>query len=117
VPKNTIPLFTIFLVIGLIISCSPAKSKALKSIDFGEEWPFPNYQQAMLKCSNKKFGGIQRPIITIFLDGQYYGLNGTAIGKAGYPDARLLMRKSEWGTYVLGATKEIIKIGQELCEE
>ncbi|NNC38727.1 MAG: hypothetical protein HKO02_14810 [Hyphomonadaceae bacterium] len=102
-------------VLMTITGCSQAGSETISKEEYGADWPFPKFDSGILSCMNKKYSGVKRPLVTIRLDGIYYGLNGAAHGVGGYPDARDQMGKSEWGTYELGATSKIIERGMSQC--
>lgn len=105
------------LVFGTILgvaACASPESAGVRvaASDFGEEWPFPNFDQAQIQCETKG----PRLLVTIKLGETWYGLNGAAMGVGGYPDARNKMaRHPEWDTYELGATDDLIDRGLALC--
>lgn len=102
-----------------IISCSKqeeASSIIVNKTDYGKKWPYPNHEQAVVQCENRTFGGIQRPVVTIYLGKTLYGMNGTAIGVAGFPDAKTQLGKHpEWGSLEMGASHEILELGLTIC--
>lgn len=54
--------------------------------DYGDAWPYPNFDRAVVRCAVRKFGSTDRPVATVELGGVTYGLNGPALGI--YPDPR-----------------------------
>jgi hypothetical protein len=113
------------LVLGLSLSgtlsiksfrAESENSRFVTKTSFGEKWPFPSEASAEIKCTQRRFDGINRPIVTIEIAGRTYGLNGAAMGAGGYPDFRVLLaRDPASGAYVLGATDKLIKMGLSLC--
>ena len=120
-PRRTFIYFTLCLGIT-ILSCAGSDGAQTPELvvgvdSYGEDWPFPGHSDARLSCKKVSYSGITRPLVIINLGGSWYGLNGAAMGVGGYPDARELMaRHSEFGTYELGATNELIEKALELCE-
>ena len=82
------------------------------AVEFGGEWPYPEYQQGRISCKWEK----KRPMVLIELGGKVYGMNGAANGMGGYSDSRLLMARDQWGAYDLGAFPKFIQTGLDLCE-
>lgn len=101
-------------------STDRAKVVTVREAQYGDEWPFPNHNTALLTCLYAvSDGGIsqgtRQPHVIVRLNGQWYGLNGTAMSGS-YPDARGQMAKHpEWGTYILGASQQLIDRGLALC--
>jgi hypothetical protein len=101
---------------ALCTACTGGSSIEVRSEEYGKEWPYPDFDKGEIRCVERSFGAVVRPLVVISLDGRDYGLNGAAFGVGGYPDARtLLKRHPEWGTYELGATHEFIQRGLDLC--
>ena len=86
------------------------------ALGYGTDWPFPAYDVGVIRCQNQDFGGVIRPVVTISLGGIQYGVNGAAMGVAGYPDVRTLLRTDPvTDAYVMGAISEFLRSGLELC--
>nr|WP_321440529.1 hypothetical protein [uncultured Hyphomonas sp.] len=84
--------------------------------DYPDAWPWPAYESGRLRCYNRTFKNVRRPIVLIKLGGKTYGLNGTAIGAAGYRDSRELMGRDQFGAYA-GNSALFIQMGLELCKK
>lgn len=82
---------------------------------YGELWPYPDFEQAKLDCTSREtpLGTIE--YVTIKLGNVTYGLNGVAQSYLNLPDSRTQMRTDQHGLYVLGAVAELIRSGQRLC--
>lgn len=90
-------------------------TRSVSQDEYGSGWPFPAYQLGVLRCDLATMGAIKRPLVTIELAGQKYGLNGAA-QDFGFPDSRSQMAKHpEWGTYELGASDKMIADALAKC--
>ncbi|MBF0269447.1 MAG: hypothetical protein HQL44_12735 [Alphaproteobacteria bacterium] len=84
--------------------------------EYGDEWPFVNFDNGRLSCKKKSFGGTVRPLVLIELGGTVYGLNGVAMGVGGFPDAKSQMaRHPQFEHIILGATDKLIQRGLKMC--
>ncbi|WP_457578984.1 hypothetical protein [Ensifer adhaerens] len=93
-------------------------TQSVTSSQFGADWPFP-FAEAALTCENKSFGETDRPLVTLKNGDQVWGLNGAAIGVAGYLDHRVLLpRDPVSGAFLKGinTVQELLRIGLALCE-
>jgi len=89
----------------------------LRAADYGDQWPYPGFENARLDCKVLP-GKIRRPLVIIELAGTWFGLNGAAMGVGGYPDSRQhITRDAEFGGYQLGATSDLIDMGLAICGE
>lgn len=114
--SNLLSLVAIGQLLLLCTACGDQGTEVTKA-QYGDEWPFPGFDKAIIRCERRAFGSVQRPLVTVDLGGRTYGLNGAAHGVGGYPDARTKMaRHPELGHYQLGAASEFIRMGLELCK-
>ena len=84
--------------------------------EYGGEWPFPGYEIAQLNCYTEEFGSIVRPVALIRIGTGIYGLNGVAMGVAGFKDLKtLLPRDHDTGIYELKGSLSIVDRAVKLC--
>ena len=86
----------------------------LRRPHWGEHWNL-NVGRAKLECTRRSFGGVQRPMVTLTTGGQTYGMNGAAIGAAGFLDGRTLIQRNEFGTFKVGISFDLIEAGLLMC--
>ncbi len=92
------------------------ESELIRDEEYGDQWPFGRTKVANLVCFDQDFGGIRRPVAVIEFYEGIYGLNGVAMGVAGFKDFRtLLPRDQETGIYDLKASLEIGDRAIKLC--
>jgi len=117
---NSTKLFCFIIILFFCFACSKKEeptSIVIHKSEYGTEWPYKDNDIAVLDCDNRKFGGVKRPVVTIFIGDKRYGLNGAAIGVGGYPDAKtLLSTHPEWGSLVIGASHKFLELGLTLCK-
>lgn len=120
-----VPLF-LFLLLSPLWNGAPAKSdgpqvelvysRPISATEYGKDWPFPNFPNGMLRCEHMTKDDVTRRLVSVELAYRVHGLNGPAIGWAGYSDARDLMAKHpEWGTFELGASDRMISEALAHC--
>lgn len=91
-------------------------SRPISATEYGADWPFPQFPNGILRCEHMSKDNVTRPLVSVELAYRVHGLNGPAIGWAGYSDARDLMAKHpEWGTVELGASDRMISEALANC--
>lgn len=91
-------------------------SRSISATEYGKDWPFPAFPNGLLRCEHMTKDGVTRRLVSVELAYRVHGLNGPAIGWAGYSDARELMPKHpEWGTFELGASDRMISEALANC--
>lgn len=121
----SVPLF-LFLLMSPLWNDAPAKSDGLQvelvysrpvsATEYGKDWPFPTFPDGVLRCEHMTKDDVTRRLVSVELAYRVHGLNGPAIGWAGYGDARdLMVKHPEWGTFELGAIDRMISEGLANC--
>lgn len=94
----------------------PAEERVSR-VEYGDRWPYPRFDEAILACTSRETPLGRMEYVTIKLGIITYGLNGPAQSYLNLPDSRTQMRVDTYsGTYVLGASSELIQRGLRLCE-
>jgi len=98
----------------LLVACEDKpQSVTVNAEDYGDRWPYPAFESGVIRCMESDI--YNRPVI-IKLGDTEYGMNGSSYSR--FPDSRQHMaRHPEWGTYELGASREMIQLGLNLCSK
>lgn len=92
------------------------ESELIYAEEYGDQWPFGRNKLVNITCYDDTFGGIRRPVAVLRFADAEFGLNGVAMGVAGFKDFRsLLPRDQETGIYDLKASLEIVDRAVNLC--
>lgn len=93
------------------------RGRIVTQAEYGDQWPFPSHEQAILRCKMLNFGAgtTSRPFVTMELGGKIYGLNGVALGKMKTPRPDHLFARDQFGGPELGATGEMINRAVATC--
>lgn len=102
-----------FILFAMVRPFSGPAQVVMTKQGFEGDWPFVG-DALTLECERKTFGGVERPVITVVIDGRRYGLNGAAAGIGGHdPVAQVRVRDPRLGTYL--DVSAFVKRGLELC--
>lgn len=91
----------------------------LERKDFGDDWPYAASDEAFLRCIMVDFGANTnpRPIVTVEVNGELYGVNGVAKGRLGLRDGRELLARGEFNEPVYKASHGFIDRAISNCTD
>jgi len=89
----------------------------LKASDYEGTWNLIVTEGRLTCEQGPVYKGTPRPYVLFEAKGKTYGVNGAAMGKGGYPDARtLLAGEAGEAPYVLKMLDLLVNVGSEMCK-
>ena len=85
---------------------------------YGRDWPFA-FQTARVRCQQRNFGGVSRPVITLLGGDRWYALNGVARSLGEFADHRALLHSDPTsGGFTKGPSTiaKLISLGVSICD-